>query len=245
MRALLLGIILLIPLNVHAFSYFDNLIDYWNKEDLKTHTQPAVSKSEESSPAKPAFDWEKYQNPQNKEFFKEGDYTPPEAFMELAREPTDENIKNWFATVEAKNRIITTLHDRIAAYVKKNGNKLQPESREALIRQVKRFEIPKTDIKRFRFRLYFESTCPHCQKMIATMIDLQNQGYYVEVHQIDKERPQFPVPFPLIPASPLELKEKKINSWPVLFVADTEKKLIYRINGYLSFEDVLKNLANK
>jgi hypothetical protein len=237
--------ILLIPPNAQAFSYFDNLIDYWNREETKTPAQPAASKPEELSPEKPAFDWRKYQNPQNKEFFKEGDYTPPEAFMELAREPTDENIKNWFATVEAKNRIITTLHDRIATYVKKNGQKLQPEAREALSRQVKRFEVPKTDIKRFRFRLYFESSCPHCQKMIATMSDLQNQGYYVEVHQIDKKRPRYPVPFALIPASPAELKEKKIDSWPVLFVADTDKKLIYRINGYLSFEDVLKSLANK
>lgn len=245
MKALILGIMLLIPLNAHGFSYFDNLIDYWQKDEPQTPSTPAASKPEETIHAKPAFDWEKYQNPKNKEFFKEGDHTPPEALMELARDPTDENIRNWFATVEAKNRIISTLHDRIAAYVKKNDKKLQPEAREALTRQVKHFKLPENDIKRFRFRLYFESTCPHCQKMIATMSDLQIQGYYVEVHQIDKGRPRFPVPFTLIPASSKELQEKKIDSWPVLFVADTDKKLIYRINGYLSSDEILKTLADK
>ena len=44
------------------------------------------------------------------EFFKEGDYSPPEPFMELARNPTDENIRMWFQYLDKKNWVFKYLN---------------------------------------------------------------------------------------------------------------------------------------
>jgi hypothetical protein len=81
--------------------------------------------------------------------------------------------------------------------------------------------------------------------MMATVKDLQDQGFYVEVRQIDREKPSFPVPFPAAFASKEELVERKINSWPVLFVGDTAKQLVYRIDGYQPTPSILNVLTSK
>ena len=112
-------------------------------------------------------------------------------------------------------------------------------------KKIEELKVPMGDLKRFRFRLYFDSSCPHCERMMSTAQDLQKIGYFVEVRQIDDRKPNFPVPFPIIQASKSELLDKKIDSWPVLFVADTKNKLIYRINGFQTSQSLLNALSKK
>ena len=102
------------------------------------------------------------------------------------------------------------------------------------------------DYNRFRFRLYFESSCPHCKRMFQTMKDLQTRGYFVELRQIDKG-PKGPMrlPFPVTYASRKEVKEKNINSWPTLFIGDLKKKIVYRLKGYHSSLDILSVIRNR
>jgi thiol-disulfide isomerase/thioredoxin len=236
--------------NSYAFEYFDREIDYWKeakppplepkKEEVKL---PQVK--ENQPPKNERFDWAKYKDPNNPEFFKEGDHTPPEPFMELARDPSDENIRQWFALIESKNELMGNLSKRMMEFSAKHQSSLNTEERGLIAQKESRLQVSAVDYKRFRFRLYFDSVCPHCKDMMGTMVQLQEQGFYVEVKQIDKKRPDYQVPFPIAPATPEELKEKKISAWPVLFVADTQKKLVYRINGYLSSHDVLKTLASR
>ena len=100
-------------------------------------------------------------------------------------------------------------------------------------------------IKRLRFRLYFDSSCPHCERMMSTAQELKEQGFYIEVRQIDRHKPSFPVPFPTSFASKEELAKRKINSWPVFFIGDTAKQLVYRIDGYHPAAHILNVLNSK
>lgn len=218
-------------------SFFnDSKIDYWNKS--KTHT----SKKE----VPPSSKWKQFLDPNSNEFFKEGNHIPPEPFMELARNPTDENIKNWFALMDAKNKIMSRLQENIQAYMAKNGsyNAQEKQLIETEVKKLNPTTILDGDIKRFRFQLYVDSHCGHCKKMLETMKEFIQLGYYVEIKQIDKE-PLGPLPFVLTYASTNEIKQKQITSWPVLFVADTKKEKIYRINGFNSTKDIITKLSSK
>ena len=165
--------------------------------------------------------------------------------MELARHPSDKNIENWFAYIELKNKLMSNLQDKLHEYMTRKGAKATPAEKGLLTRHIANLSEETTDARRYRFRLYFESSCPHCQRMLTTMEKLRSAGYFVEIHQIDQRKPDYPVPFPLIPASKQDLVDRKINSWPTLFVADTTQKMTYRINGYLPKDQVLKVLESK
>jgi len=70
-------------------------------------------------------------------------------------------------------------------------------------------------------------------------------GYFVELKQIDSN-PEIrrSLPFPVTQASKEELESKKINSWPVLFVGDLKKKVVYRLNGYRSTSEVISAIQS-
>lgn len=255
MRFLFMIMMVFLYLNsghVYAFDFFDSDIDYWNESKRIHQSTPHTAKktpikneNESEENKKSSFDWKKQLNPKNDEFFKEGDYTPPAAFMELARNPSDKNIKNWFSLVEKKNLLSQRLGQRIAEYVRKN-KKLKPDE-EVNLKNTKK-ELPRSndDYKRFRFRMYFESSCPHCKRMFQTMKELQEMGYFVELKQIDdNQKVRRMLPFSVTRASKEELKNKKINSWPVLFVGDLKKKVVYRLNGYRSTTDVISAIQSR
>lgn len=234
-----------------AFDYFSGDIDFWKKPKKEnTISQEKVESSGEDivkkdDNKKAAFDWNKHLDPKNEEFFKEGDYTPPAAFMELARNPTDQNIKNWFKLIERKNELSTRLSDRVKDYLKKN-RKITPEEKLITENAVEFLPQSAKDYSRFKFRMYFESNCPHCKRMMATMKDLRDMGYFVELKQIDKN-PKITdaLPFPVTQATKKELKEKNINSWPVLFIGDLKEKVVYRLNGYRSTSDVISAIQTR
>ena len=227
-----------------AFDYFNREIDYWNKrEALKT--KPNQHKAEKKRSEKEKFNWSKYKDPKNDEFFEEGDYKPPKPFMEVARNPSDENIKNWFAIIEAKNTLMNRLQTKLAEYISQNHNKLTVEEKEEIQNEINKLQGTRNDPYRFRFRLYFDSSCPHCKNMVKTMKEIQDQGYFVELRQIDEKKPNFPVPFPVSIATKDELTDKKISAWPVLFIADSKTKQIYRLDGYQTAEKIYQSLAKK
>lgn len=245
-----LALLLVFSGQVLAFDYFGSKIDYWG--DSKKKKSPEVVKEKGKTPEKKPvaesppseFDWKKQLDPKQDEFFKEGDYTPPAAFMELARNPTDQNITNWFKLMEKKNEIQTRLSLRIQQYLQKSS-KLVPEERQVMIEAKNNLASTSVDYSRYRFRMYFESSCPHCKHMMETMKELQDSGFYVEIRQIDQNsRVAQALPFPVEMATSQELKEKEITSWPVLFVGDLKKKVTYRLNGYRSTQEVLSAIQN-
>lgn len=223
-------------------SYFESKIDFWGDK------KAAVSSPKKSSPAGEAsgdgkFPWKTYLDPKNKEFFKEGDYTPPEPFMEIARNPSDENIKNWFEFMKKKNELARRLDDRVREYLAKNGQMPIPTAEPMASAKAVKPSLASQgplDTKRFKVRMYFESTCPHCRRMFSVLKRLQDDG--VEVHALQIDRGPVPAEEKIVPlglATQEEVKKHGINGVPFLLIADTKRKsLLPPIQGYHAYEEV-------
>lgn len=231
-----------------AFGYFESEIDYWKPKPTETASEKSTTDAKQTDP-KPKlpptspFDWNKHTDPKNDEFFREGEYIPPEPFMELVRNPSDENIKHWFEFIGKRNKLSQRLQQRMQEYVAQNGGRLDDKARSIV--QVKSAEvnISQPDYSRYRFRLYFHSSCPHCKRMMQSMNELQSRGYFVEIVQIDNNlQATRGLPFPVRHAELGELESKDIKSWPVLLVGDLQKKVVYRINGYQTAANILNSI---
>lgn len=241
----------LVPWQLWAgeLQYFENKIDFWGS----TATQEKVV----SSPAptmevKEKFSWKTYLDPKNKEFFKEGDYTPPEPFMEVARNPSDENIKNWFELMKKKNELARRLDLRIQEYLSRNGSRdlgmPTPPVEKAVDSGVATRAAEKTsaefDPTRFKIRMYFESTCPHCRRMFGVLKRLRDEGVQIETLQMDRG----PVPddekiVPLGRADPEDVKKHGIKGVPFLLIADLKREvLLPPVQGFQEYGDMLRLL---
>lgn len=250
-RPIIFSLFLLVPsTSLFASNYFDKGINYWSKSksvEKTTTVEGNKPKKEKEDPQK--FNWDQYINPKTKddlkEVFREGDHTPPTPLLEVAKNPTDQNIKNWFKTIETKNRIMAKVNKRLSEYLKKKTDLTDTD--RSFIENRKKIATPKDiDFKRFRFRMYFESSCPHCKRMMPELLKLQDMGFFVELRQVDSNKKyRQSLPFVVTQASPKELKEKKVNAWPVLFIGDTQKKLIYRLNGFQDANSILLTIQSK
>lgn len=224
--------------------YFDSKINFWgDKQGSKDapKKEPSLTDKQDGK-----FPWKTFLDPKNKEFFKEGDYTPPEPFMEVARNPTDDNIKQWFELMKKKNELQTKLQERMAEYMAKNGEMKIPSSIATTAPAPPRAKEQNVvlDPSRFRLRMYFESTCPHCRRMFQVLKKLQDGGFHVEALQVDSG----PVPeaekiVPISSADPNDIKKHGIKGVPFLLIADTKRKaLLPAIEGYHDFEEILRLL---
>ena len=220
--------------------YFESKIDFWGDKKPEISTSATVERPKEKEEGK--FPWKAYLDPKNKEFFKEGDYTPPEPFMEVARNPTDENIKQWFELMQKKNELQTRLQARMQEYMAKNNSLKSPI--ESLVERppapIKKGPEATLEPSRFKVRMYFESTCPHCRRMFGVLKSLQDDGFEVEALQIDSG----PVPMeekvvPIGRAQASEIKKHGINGVPFLLIADLKRKaLLPSIQGYHALQEV-------
>ena len=255
------------------FSYFgEPELNYWKQTAPKgdgaatmTMGRPLVAPTK--GPAQPGagtFPWLKYSDPKNDEFFREGDYTPPAPFMEIARNPTDSNIENWFHYLETKNQLLHRLQEKLTAYAANHGQSLPPnmpalppemagaaaEAPAVVARASARIggaPAPRPEAKQYRLRLYFDSHCPHCEHMLSTTIrELSALGYWIELRQVDRdESARAKIPFSVSPAPPEELKQYGIESVPVLLIGDLKAKSFFKMQGYQTAAAVLGALSDK
>lgn len=221
--------------------YFDQKIDFWSENTPKAEkvASPVLVPEKE---VKSEFPWKTYLDPKNKEFFKEGDYTPPEPFMEVAKDPSDENIKNWLQFIKMKNEVAARLESRMREYMAKEA---QPALATQIASRVAKNEAKiasaPLDPARFRIRMYFDSHCPHCRRMFAVLKRLQSEGYSVEVLQVDRG----PLPpeengIPRGQADLAELKSHGGTAVPYLVVADMKRKaLLPGVQGYHDYNEVI------
>ena len=223
------------------FKYFNDGINYW-PTPIKKQKVEKKQKQKSSS-----FNWSKYLNPKNDEFFKEGNYTPPAPFMELARNPTDQNIKNWIAYNNLKNKLSQKLKERMQTYLIKNADGNSENKEKAMTiykRKAEQLQESPIDPSRYRVRMFFNSKCSHCKRMFGTLVELQNAGIYVEALQTDKEKSNYlKYPIPIRSASPDEIKHHKIETVPFTLIANLKKKVLYPpLKGYQSMSTVMNLL---
>ena len=229
-----------IDLRAAEINFFESEINFWY-DSKKMESSP--KKETDKKPAESKFPWKEYLDPKNKEFFKEGDYTPPEPFMEVARNPTNENIKNWFELMQKKNEIQTRLQKRMAEYMALQQKDLSMESSKKVLFKANK-EFKEVDASRFRIRMFFDSQCPHCKKMFHTLERFQQEGFSVEALQIDAKRFDTSITtVKILKATAEDLQKNKIESVPLVLVADVKNKIILPpITGYHEYADVMQML---
>ena len=232
--------------------FFGSDIDYWHEAKPKVVTPPNKSTEplekkhevDAGTESSEKFPWHKYLDPKNKDFFREGDYTPPEPFMEIVRNPSDSNLKLWFSYIAKKNELSDRLQTKMREYMEKNGARIGPESQEIVKAEIAALPVSEPDVKQFRFRMYFDSHCPHCKKMFGTLSELQAKGFYVEARQVDSDvRGNEGLSIPTERATPDELKEKDIKSVPLLLIGDIQKKVVYRLSGFQTVASIFQTIS--
>lgn len=233
-------------------SFFNEKIDYWNnKKEMPAKTSeasPVPTPTEKTAPPNESkeFSWDKYLDPKNKEFFKEGDYTPPEPFMEIVRNPSDQNLKMWFQYLEKKNQLAQRLETKLSEYAQKNGTNLNSDAKAFIAQTSKSFTSASLETKRYRFRMYYDSHCPHCERMFSTLKELQEKGFYVEAMQVDDDPNGLSgKPVPTAKASKEEIKLQKIESVPLLLAGDMKSKTVFRITGYQTVESIFSAIGQR
>ena len=158
--------------------------------------------------------------------------------MELARNPSDDNIKNWIAYNDKKNELNRRLQERMEAYLKKNI-KFTAKVTEIVRKRLRKNSL-KFDPSRYRVRMFFDSQCPHCKKMFNTLAKLQGLGVFVEALQIDSRPLSSGYSLPVRKASKDEVKKYDIKSVPYTLVADLKKKIIYPpIQGFRKVQPLI------
>ena len=244
------------PSQASEFQYFEGSINYWGKEakneaDVSTKpdpkAKPQIEKKENvANTTKEEFQWNKYMDPTNKEFFREGDYTPPEPFMELVRNPTDQNIRMWFAYMDQKNELASRLQKRMTEYAHANGPAIPMEAKEKIVQASRMIPTPADDFERFRFRMYFDSQCPHCKRMFETLNDLQDRGYFVEARQVDNGPiDQIRSHVAIVSAKTSEVKQYNVTAVPLLLIGDLKTKKVYRQSGFMTPEQILAQIHER
>ena len=247
MKTFLILLYVLFPVSSFAESlqYFDKKIDFWSEKESNDLAVVPSALPASNTEKDDKFPWKTYLDPKNEEFFKEGDYTPPKPFMEVARDPSEQNIKNWFEFMQKKNELAKQLEVKMQEYLVKNGSqgaspsipvdfKTLPKS--ASLNQ----STVRVDPTRFHFRMYFESTCPHCRRMFSVLKRFKDEGFTVEALQVD-DGPVSPDEkiVPIGKANLAELKKNGGKAVPFLMIADIKRKgLLPPIEGYHEFDEV-------
>ena len=239
-----------------GLNYFTNpQIDYWTSTkdqrlQASLDSQIPTSKTPTNSKGGPSpFPWKRYLDPKNDEFFKEGDYTPPAPFMEIARNPSDENIANWYQYLQTKNELAHHLQAKLSEYASQHGEnpsfgKSEPEANRQLSQRLESPAPLTADARRFRLRMYFDSHCPHCEHMMGTLTALAQRGYTVELRQVDGDSiVGRNIPFPVERASTREKAQYQVEAVPLLLIGDLQTKSFFKIQGYQTEQDVMAAIA--
>ncbi len=232
---ILIFLLTLLPLVSSAeVSFFDDDINFWNEKKEKKQVHQPSNKKEK-------FDWSKYKNIETDEFFKEGNHIPPKPFMEVARRPTEENIKNWLDYIRMKNDVQARLQRALAKYREKVS--LSPESSQMLTQKSRSLVQTNLPQKNITITTYFLTTCPACKRMFKTLEELQKMGVYVEAIQVDSDKKlKFGVSVPIYKINKKE-KEGIINSGigvPYSIVRVGKKAI--PVNGFQTVKSLFETL---
>lgn len=237
-------------------SFFENdEINYWDNEKKE---EKVIPKKQTGQPVKVAkskenekFSWKNHLNVENDEFFKEGKHVPPAPLMEVARRPTDKNIKNYLKYFGMKNFIKTRMQNAIESYIKRNNStgskKLTLESKNYLMAKAKEFKGHVDGREKIQFTMYFRATCPHCKRMFKTLEELGKMGFLVQAIQMDKVplKQKYAVPISDAEKRDMDyLKSMGVKGVPYTLVRIQDGKQ-YSLKGFRSTNEVLSLLKSQ
>lgn len=165
-------------------------------------------------------------------------------FMEVARRPTDENIKNWMEYIQKNNDVQRKFMIALNKYRQKN--EIAPKSEQILdqkMNELKQIDLGNTKVS---VTTYFLTSCPACKKMFKTLDQLQRQGLYVEAIQIDTDKNlKTGVTVPVYKANDEERKGLISAGMGVPYSIIRVGKKAIPLNGYQTVSSIISAIQNQ
>lgn len=238
---------LFLSLNCGA-EVFNSKINFWDEPKVseeKPIEQPPLQTSEKEPKDSTRFEWKKYMNPENDEFFCENKNScPPAPFMEVYRRPTKENVLMWNKYVQKRNEI----HKRGTLAIQSLLGKAPLVKSQIEEMQQEASAVPNINVspEQVSFLFYFDANCPNCKAMYKTVNDLLNRGYYVEAIRLDHTSSVVEgLGLAWSEASPEEVKKLQITATPLLAIIDSRSKKVLKITGYQTTESIFQSIQQK
>jgi len=221
-------------------NHFGSPIDYWGVESPAQQTSAESTKSTNhpnKNLSKTHDDqWKEILDPNNDEFYREGNHIPPKAMLEAVKKPTTENIKKFLAHKKLKE-------EKFRIFAKKV---LEQEQREI---QGLFVETPKNTTKlkhpqSFKMRVYYSTNCPYCKKYLPEIEPLNKNGIDIEFVKMNPGAKDI-INFPKMrDATEVELKKISRFGVPYTVIADLNKRKTYSIKGFKTKSQVI-NIIHK
>lgn len=222
--------ILFMSLLIRA-EYFGEKIEYF-----KDQTQKPVESRLNSPKRENKFDWNKYLDEKNDEFFKEGDYTPPAPFLEAMRRPTKQNILLFEKWNEKKNFLLKRFNDKRDEVLGK----------PVLDEEKTNYKETLPVLKEFTFVFYFDSMCSSCRGMFEVINELSHLGIFIEAVRVDSLETEVQgLSIPWVRASKKEIEQIKLTAVPMLLAFEKSSKKAFKIVGKKSIFEISKILNFK
>ncbi len=234
-------------------SFFDGKdIDYWREGKLSGSGVGGLGKDAKVSPPLPPsssiresdkspFDWKKYEDPSNVEFWDDGgDYVAPRPLREAVANPTRENLEKYLEWQAQRLVVLGRFNEKLAElqFSKDNGKSSKKSGGEP---PSKRDETPRKAAIRYpevTLLYFYQTSCPHCQASKPEVESLQKKGVRVSFIQLDGLPPLHPGSLPYN----LTLKNQfDIQATPTWIFR--RKESVARFEGRKSYEELHEAMA--
>ncbi|MEY3902515.1 MAG: plasmid transfer operon protein, partial [Pseudomonadota bacterium] len=245
---ILLGFVLVRPAALAdesiAVRFFDGQdIDYWSEgKRVKPFIPQARPVTEKQSSLLPSgslirqrdalpFDWKKYEDPQNPEFWDDGgDYVAPRPLREAVANPSQENLEKYAEWQARRVAILAEFNRKLLLQ-----NAAQKDSRisEKKTRS-EQSRIP-LNLREVQLLYFYQSSCPHCQAAKAQVEELRRKGVHVTFIQLDSEESP-PLHQPSVKYSSSLSKQFAVSATPTWVFRRRESSV--RLQGAQSEEEL-------
>jgi len=223
-------------------------IDYWSEgKQVKPFIPQARPVTEKQSSLLPSdslirqrdalpFDWKKYEDPKNPEFWDDGgDYVAPRPLREAVANPSQENMEKY---AEWQARRVAVLAEFNRKLLLQNAG--QKDSR--ISEKKTRSEQSRTqlNLREVQLLYFYQSSCPHCQAAKAQVEELRRKGVHVTFIQLDTEESP-PLHQPSVKYSSSLSKQFAVSATPTWVFRRRESSV--RLQGAQSEEEIRREIS--
>lgn len=232
-----------------AVRFFDGQdIDYWSEgKQVKPFIPQARPVTEKQSSLLPSgslirqrdalpFDWKKYEDPKNPEFWDDGgDYVAPRPLREAVANPSQENLEKYAEWQARRVAVLAEFNRKLLLQ-----NAAQKDSR--ISEKKTRSEQSRTQLnfREVQLLYFYQSSCPHCQAAKAQVEELRRKGVHVTFIQLDTEESP-PLHHPSVKYSSSLSKQFAVSATPTWVFRRRESSV--RLQGTQSDEEIRREIS--
>jgi thiol-disulfide isomerase/thioredoxin len=227
-----------------SISFFDGQdIDYWSEgkrvqpfvprtvDPAKKSALPPLSGSVIRQRDALPFDWKKYEDPENPEFWDDGgDYVPPRPLREAVAHPTQENLEKYAQWQAKRIAVIADFNRQLVSQSLAQGVNSKPSTSVDSMKNNAR-----TNFREVQLLYFYQSTCPHCLAAKPQVEELRRKGVNVTFVQLDSDESP-PIHHPSVKYSSAFSKQFAVTATPTWIFRRRESSV--RLQGGQS-DDVL------